>query len=226
MNAEETSIITQSAKAEENRAGIIKCKFLVAGNYLKLAELLTENHREGLFKLLGCDSWEEFLGQPEIGIHRSTAYNLMGIWKVFKERMGLDDHTLLDIDYTKLTKLLKISNVVEKDREEWLGKAKSLSVSDLVCEINGVSGIKSIPPPKSPAPPSSRKDECAICGNSDWEKSHFPITRGAGGDVANEWWIPMCRACHADFHHRPKEFMWEFKRRWASWFYSNINRGE
>jgi len=223
LTAEEKSLMVQSAKAEENKAEIIQYKFHVAANYLKLAELLYENNRDSLYKLLGCDSWNEFLGSPEIGIGRSTAYNLMGIWRVFKERMGLDDHTILDIDYAKLTKLLKISKLVEKERDEWLGKAKSLSVSDLVLEINGVSGMKSLSPPKSPAPPSNMT---CINGCGPGEKSHFPVTRGAGGKEVEDWWVPMCRRCHSDFHTNPSGWTWTYRRAWAKYMYNLINRGE
>ena len=221
MNAEITNVIAQSAKAEENRDAIIQAKLNVAANYLILARLLNENHRDSLYKLLGCDSFDEFLGMPEVGFKRSTAYNLIKVWKLYKEKLGIDDHTMLDIGHTKL---LKIAPVVEQDKDEWLGKAKSLSVSDLTEEISGVSGARQLSPPiKSPAPPPLM---ACINGCGPGEKSHFPITRGAGGQEVEEWWVPMCRSCHDEFHRGADTFILNYKKNWARWYNTHLNRGE
>ena len=224
MTAEEQSLMVQSAKAEENKEAIIQAKLNVAANYLVLAHLLKENRDGSLYKLLGCDSWDEFLGMPEISFSRSKAYSLIQIWELYKDRMGIDDHTLLDIGNAKL---LMIAPHVEKDKE-WLNKAKALSKSDLRLEINGVSGIASpkISPPKSglsPAPPSNMT---CINGCGPGEKSHFPVTRGAGGKEVEDWWVPMCRICHESFHDNPINFTWTYKRAWAKYLYGLINRGE
>jgi len=118
--------------------------------------------------------------------------------------------------------LLMIAPYVEKDRE-WLNKAKALSKSDLRLEINGVSGRETISPPsKSPAPPSSKS--CVACGNDKVDRHHFPVSRGAS--CPDEWWIPLCRACHTEYHNAPKEWTWTYRRKWAGYLYSLINRGE
>ena len=219
MTQEEKSLITQSARAEENKEQIIQAKLNVAANYLVLAHLLKENRDGSLYKLLGCDSWDEFLGMPEISFSRSKAYSLIQIWELYKDKMGIDDHTLLDIGNAKL---LMVAPYVEKDKE-WLNKAKALSKSDLRLEINGVSGRESISPPsKSPAPPSSKS--CVACGNDKVDRHHFPVSRGAS--CPDEWWIPLCRACHTEYHNAPKEWTWTYRRKWAGYLYSLINRGE
>ena len=219
MTAEEHSLLVQSAKAEENKEQIIQAKLNVAANYLILAHLLKENRDGSLYKLLGCDSWDEFLGMPEISFSRSKAYSLIQIWELYKDKMGIDDHTLLDIGNAKL---LMVAPYVEKDKE-WLNKAKALSKSDLRLEINGVSGRESISPPsKSPAPPSSKS--CVACGNDKVDRHHFPVSRGAS--CPDEWWIPLCRACHTEYHNAPKEWTWTYRRKWAGYLYSLINRGE
>jgi len=219
MTQEEKSLITQSARAEENKEQIIQAKLNVAANYLVLAHLLKENRDGSLYKLLGCDSWDEFLGMPEISFSRSKAYSLIQIWELYKDKMGIDDHTLLDIGNAKL---LMVAPYVEKDKE-WLNKAKALSKSDLRLEINGVSGRETISPPsKSPAPPSSKS--CVACGNDKVDRHHFPVSRGAS--CPDEWWIPLCRACHTEYHNAPKEWTWTYRRKWAGYLYSLINRGE
>jgi len=219
MTAEETSLIAQSARAEENKEQIIQAKLNVAANYLVLAHLLKENRDGSLYKLLHCDSFDEFLGMPEIGFSRSKAYSLIQIWELYKDKLHIDDHDLLDAGNSKL---LMIAPYVEKDRE-WLNKARLLSKSDLRLEINGVSGRETISPPLSPAPPSSMT---CINGCGPGEKSHFPVTRGAGGKEVEDWWVPMCRRCHSDFHTNPSGWTWTNKRAWARYLYGLINRGE
>lgn len=217
MRREDTSVVAQSEKARDNKEQLIAAKYNVAANYLVIAKLLTENRDHSYWKLSdSCDSFDEFLGMPEIGFKRSTAYNLIKVWKLYKEKLDVDDHTMLDIGHTKL---LKIAPVVELDKAEWLGKAKSLSVSDLSLEIQGVSGkdMKTLPtlPPPSPAPSSS----CCCCGAIEWERHHFPVTRGAG--APDHWWIPLCRVCHSEYHQNPVEWTTTYKRKWAKYLYDD-----
>jgi hypothetical protein len=223
MTAEETSLMVQSAKAEENKEQIIQAKLNVAANYLVLAHLLKENRDGSLFKLLHCDSFDEFLGMPEIGFSRSKAYSLIQIWELYKDKMGIDDHTLLDVGNSKL---LMIAPLVEKDKE-WLSKAKALSKSDLRLEINGVSGRESISPPSkspvsgrnAPAPPSSCVNGC----QGDVDRHHFPVGRVSSADERGDWTIPLCRKCHTEYHQEPKEWTWTYRKNWMRYL---VNRGE
>ena len=219
MTQEEKNLIEQTAKANDNKEQIIQAKFNIAGNYLILARLLKENRDNAYWKLEGCDTFDEFLGQPEVSFSRSKAYSLIRIWELYKDRLHLDDHTLLDIGNAKLA---LIAPVVESDREGWLAKAKHLSKSDLKIELGqgpGTSRFSSPPAPASVLPPDA---PCAICGEKPTEKSHFPCSRGAS--TPEDHWVPMCRECHQDFHARPKDFTWDFKRKWADYFYERINR--
>ena len=224
MNAEEQSVIEQGAIAHKNLEGILAAKYNLVANYLVLGLLFKENRDEGLFKLLGYDSFEDFIGSPDVGFSRSKAYGLIRIRELYKEKLGIDDKTLLEIGNAKLA---LIAPVVEKDREGWLDKAKHLSKSDLRLEIDGqgpgVNLSPFSPPPPVPAPlPNSCINGC----KGDTEKSHFPITRGAGGQEVDDWWVPMCRGCHTEYHQSPKEWTWKYRKNWARWFYSHLSRGE
>ena len=227
MTQAEKSLMVQSAKAEENKEQIIQAKLNVAANYLILAHLLKENRDGSLYKLLHCDSFDEFLGMPEIGFSRSKAYSLIQIWELYKDKLHIDDHDLLDAGNSKL---LMIAPYVEKDRE-WLNKARLLSKSDLRLEINGVSGIKSLSPPKSPAPPSSRmtpeqylglvkSSPCVNCGAIETVvPAHFPRTRVR---CKHPWHvIPLCYKCHTE-QEGSKDWCWEYRANWAKWFYGLI----
>jgi hypothetical protein len=219
MTEEEQDIIEQSKKADQNKADIITAKFNVAANYLVLAKLLKENRDKSYWKLNNCDSFEEFLGQPEIGFSRTKAYLLIHIWELYKDKLQIDDHTLLDIGNAKLA---LIAPVVESDKESWLARARHLSKSDLLIELGRGPGETQLsPPPSAPAHPPDCQ-VCVGCGKTPVDKHHFPVTRGAGAPEG--WWIPLCRECHTDYHDRPKDWTWDNKRRWASYFYERISR--
>lgn len=223
MTDEEKTAIAAADAAHYNYEQILLVKANISGNFLVLARLLYENHRDSLYKLLNCDSFNEFLGMPEIGFKKSKAYDLIAIWELFKTRMNVDDRTLLDIDRTKLKKLLPIASAVEGNPEEWLSKARSLSVSDLAIEIAGVSGKEvSISPPSSltPAPLAS---SCVNGCQGEVDKHHFPVGRVSSADEAGDWTIPLCRKCHTEYHQEPKEWTWTYRKNWMRYL---VNRGK
>ena len=221
MTAEELSIIEQSAIAEDNRDRILACRANIQANFLVLAKLLKDNRDKSLWKLLHHDSFEEFLGDPALGFSRSRAYGLIQLYEKFVEKLGIPAADIIEIGNSKL---LMIAGRVDENVEEWIAKAKHLSKSDLRLEIDGQGpGDKpKLSPPRAPVPAHS----LCINGCGPGEKSHFPITRGAGGKEVEEWWVPMCRECHSMFHAKPKEFTWTHKRAWAKYMYGLINRGE
>lgn len=222
MNAEETSVIEQGAIAHKNLEGILAAKYNVVANYLVLGLLFKENRDEGLFKLLGYDSFEDFIGSPEVGFSRSKAYGLIRIRELYKEKLGIDDKTLLEIGNAKLA---LIAPVVESDKEGWLEKARHLSKSDLRIEIGQGPGdkISLSPPPPAPVPlPGSCVNGCP----GDVDRHHFPVGRSSSSDEAGDWTIPLCRKCHTEYHQEPKEWTWKYRKNWARWFYSHLNRGE
>ena len=49
------------------------------------------------------------------------------------------------------------------------------------------------------------------------DKHHFPVTKGAS--CPDDWVVPLCRWCHSEYHHNPKEWVWENRRHWAKYFY-------
>ena len=218
-NAEETAIITAD-KAHDNYEKTVRTRAGLEGGFIVLGMLLKESQEDSLYKFLGYDSFNEYLGAPELGFKRSTAYKLIGLISLFVDKLKIPETRLIGVGSTKLGAIAK---VVENDVEGWLSKAEHLSKSSLDEEINGVSGRETISPPLSPAPPSSMT---CINGCGPGEKSHFPVTRGAGGKEVEDWWVPMCRRCHSDFHTNPSGWTWTNKRAWAKYLYGLINRGE
>ena len=79
------------------------------------------------------ETFDSFLGDPDVALGRSTAYKAIKIWEVF----GQIKSRVLDIGTERLN---LIAGPVEKDpknMEEWIDKARALSLSDLKAEIKG-----------------------------------------------------------------------------------------
>lgn len=207
-------------RAKDNKEQIHLAVYNVRANFLILGKLLKENRDYSLWKT-EYDSFESLLGDPQIGIKRSTAYGLIHIVELYLDKLGVPAERILSIGNAKL---LAIAPVVESDKDGWLAQAEQLSKSDLKISIAEAGG-KAVSPP-APPPRPSPTDPCAICGETPTEKSHFPITRGAGGKEVEDWWMPMCRSCHNLFHVDPKAFVWDYKRKWAKYFYDFLRRGE
>jgi hypothetical protein len=90
------------------------------------------------YRILGYETFESYLGAPEVSIGRSTAYSLIEIYNKLIEEKGLEIKLLSEIDYSKLLKIIPMSN--QSDFGEWLEKAKTLSRSDLIDEIKELKG--------------------------------------------------------------------------------------
>jgi hypothetical protein len=223
MVAEETSLMVQSAKAEENRDRTIACKDAIQANFIVLAKLFKDSRDCSLWKLLDYESFEGYLGSPEIGFSRSKVYDLIRIYELYVDKLGMSPDDVIKFDHSKLT---LIAPVVESDKDGWLGKARHLSKADLHIELGRVPGKSISPPTPASVHSPGRDDMTCINGCGPGEKSHFPVTRGAGGKEVEDWWVPMCRVCHYAFHANPSDFTWMYKRAWAKYLYGLISRGE
>jgi hypothetical protein len=204
-------------RAKVNKEQIHEAIYNVRANFLVLGKLLKENRDVGLWKL-EYDSFEALLGDPGIGLKRSTAYGLIQIVELYLDKLGVPADRVLAIGNSKL---LAIASVVEADKEGWLSQAEALSKSDLKIQIAEAGGKTLSPPTLSPRP-SSPMTCINECGPG--EKSHFPV--GRGGSAEDDWWVPMCRKCHTEYHLEPKDWSWKYRRNWAKYLYGLVNRGE
>jgi len=121
--------------AQNNYEYILEAKNITEATFLVMGKLLTENRREGYYKILGHRTFEEFIASPEISFHRTTAYKFMKIYQEFIEYYKVTDEDLKGIDSDKL--YLIISVLDRKNLKDWLEKARTLSRSDLRTAIQG-----------------------------------------------------------------------------------------
>ena len=209
--------------AHENFTRTIDAKCEIAKNFLTLGKLLKECLDEGYWKLLGSESFEAYVAQPEIALSRSYAYQVVKLYEVYVQKLGLATETLQAIGPHRLIRLLPAAEDGRFD-EEMLGKAASLSLSDLETEYRGEKRHKKRE--REIEYYGEDYDEwmmsggCCICGDTG-EKSHFPRTRGAGAGESD--WIPMCRQHHSEFHSQGVDtFMAGNKYKLFDWFYAKI----
>lgn len=228
--------ITRPEKAHELAKRIKECRKEVAMRFLELGKLFKEVRDEELYKELDCESFTEFIADPEISFSRSTVYSFIEIYEKYTLRLKVSQEYLLDIGHGKLR---IINPVVEENPDEWLGKARALSRSDLISEVREHQGIKpsfSLPItlegyPYAPDLASHdsylewvRKSPCIICERKEAFPHHFPRTKGAG---AEEWKvIPLCVPCHSEAHQNPKEWLWGNRIQIFDYFYGLVKENQ
>ena len=105
-------------------------------SFMAIGYYLHEIKDKKLYELLDYESFNSYISQPELAIKRSTAYKLIGIYEKFSLEHKVSHDRLLGIDYAKLDMIR--TKVDDENIDELLGKAESLSRSDLKAEIDGV----------------------------------------------------------------------------------------
>jgi hypothetical protein len=97
----------------------------------RLAEALYAFDEAVGWRRLGHESLEEWLAQPEIGITKTTYYDLVGAWRKFVIHRGVEGERLKVLDPSKVA---IVANSVEKSKatvEEALSDAEALGYRDL-----------------------------------------------------------------------------------------------
>jgi len=121
--------------AQDNYNDTVELKNTIGTSYFIMGKLLTENKRNGLYKLLGHQTFEAYLATPEISFHRTTAYKHMKVYSELIEYYKIKEADLQGIDQDKLYLILPY--VDKTNIQDWLEKARTLSRSDLRVAIQG-----------------------------------------------------------------------------------------
>jgi len=134
--------ITAEQAFEVHRA-ILSLKREVGKNLWALAQLLKTVRDHALYKTLGYETFNEYIGSPEVSISRAWAYKLISSYETWVLGAGFRPEALQDVDVEKLA---LVRPLVQKDpgsAHEWLARARELSRSDLrrvVQESLGLDG--------------------------------------------------------------------------------------
>lgn len=131
----ETNSIQIADEAFTNHQIIIKIKQSITKDFWNLAIMLKINRDRRYYKILGYETFEEYLGTPEISLSRGYVYKLIKNYELWVQKYHVSLAKLNEIDSEKL---YIVGMIATKDNyEEWLEKAKILSRSDIRGLIQG-----------------------------------------------------------------------------------------
>jgi len=223
------ALVKQEAEADvafQLFTKLLDAKKEAGKQFLVLGETLTIINEKQWYKYFNVDSFEEFIAIPELGFARSTARLFMHVYDLYIRRLGLNRDAIAEI---QISKLQKIASVVEQCPAEWLSMASTLSSSDLDAAVLESKGLPPrIRKKRDREEVSFREDyldyvkncACVACDAFPVDPHHFPRTKGAGGDDFKV--IPLCRACHSEYHNDPHRFIIDNEERIFDYFYKTF----
>ncbi len=132
--------LTDNKAANQNQIEILKGKAMVNVGYIVLAKALYENKTKEYYKSHGCETFEEYLGLPEISIGRAMAYDMMRAYKMFVLDFGFKEEEVQKIDVTKVRELMRLDIPNKAEANRWLNKISTLSRSDIISEVQDAQG--------------------------------------------------------------------------------------
>lgn len=230
------NVMKKEIKAEQAHylvEEIKRIKAEIGKGYFLFGEMFKKIRDDKLYKLTGCQTFTEFLGDPDISFSRSTVYDYIRVYEVYVEKLGIDPVNIADITYSKLRRILL---VVEKDPEEWLSKARTLSRGDLTMEVRESQGKpekldrSAYTPDLSSARTGQRaylkwvkqQERCIISGELEPVAHHFPRTKKRGGEAEDWKRIPISIREHTYAHSNPSAWLSESLKPITDWFYDTI----
>jgi len=225
MKKEVLLVKSDSDIAFELFQNILDAKHEAGKQFLKIGEALVIIQEKEWYKYFDADSFEAFLAIPELGFARSTARLFMHVYELYIRRLGLPVEQIASIE---ISKLQKIAPVVERDPEEWLSMASTLSRSDLENAIRKERGLEPLEIKEKEHATLAldiaggylsfvQSHPCIVCDNPIVDAHHFPRTKGAGG--LDHQVIPLCRECHTEYHNDPHEFLIKWEEKIFDYFY-------
>ena len=127
---------TTVTTAESIHQKIISLKKDIEKQFMKLGAYLKLVRDRELYMEQDLDSFESYIAQPELSLRRTTVYALIGVFEDYFEKSEQSD--LIEIGYSKLDRIRQFKG--KPDFEEWIEKARTLSLSDLNAEIRESKG--------------------------------------------------------------------------------------
>jgi hypothetical protein len=121
------------AKAWDLQSEVIAQVAGQRASWIMLASRLAEFHAGAGWLLLSHDSFNEWLGQPEISLGRAEAYAMIGAWRDLVVDRGVDPSRLEGLDVSKVAVILPAVRG-GRDIEDALSACETLSRSDLRAE--------------------------------------------------------------------------------------------
>lgn len=145
MKKEIIKIKDEGLKIDLIHRRIVRLKQQGMATFLELAVCLKAVRDNKLYEKMDYETFEAYIASPELGFDRGVVYKLIAIYEKFCEEFNVSPGTLMEIYWTKLREILPVVN--KENYEDWLLKAKNLSRSDLIEEIEEA---RKLPTPELP----------------------------------------------------------------------------
>ena len=101
--------------------------------FLELGRRLYEIEVENYYADLDYETFESYLADK--GLNYKTARAYINVYKIFIDQLEYKPQELADIPWSKLQAIVPVVKTVERvEADEWLDKARTLSMSDLAIE--------------------------------------------------------------------------------------------
>lgn len=115
---------------------ILALKRATAINFLDFGKTFARIRDEKLYEAMSCETFEEYLGSPEVAFDRSTVFAFMKIHKIFIEQHKTPPAQLVDVHWSKLAMIAPV--VDDNNYKDMLDKAETLSRSELRKEVDSM----------------------------------------------------------------------------------------
>lgn len=139
---------------------IVSLKSNIALRLLELGGWLVYAKEKAIYRYFGCESWGEYLGQPEIAISRALDSKLRAVYTTLIAQHNLPQSELKSIELEKLYQITLLLRDRDHGQEcscqDLVADARVLSRSDLKQKVQELLGE---------APRRQEKEKEIVCPN-------------------------------------------------------------
>lgn len=126
-----TTVEATAGRAWNLQAAVLADVQSLRARWVSLAGNLHDFHAEKAWQALGIETFNEWVGQPEIGLQRSHAYFLIEAYRELVVERGADIGALMRADISKVGAVLPAIRDGSVDLDDALADVETMSRSDL-----------------------------------------------------------------------------------------------
>jgi hypothetical protein len=120
----------ETMTANEVFAAVHNLKKKLEENFVTLGQLFSMIKRKKMFQAKGFDSFKEFV-EAEYNMNSSLAGKLVSVYEVFVHELDVDDTTIKQLGFDRLSMIKPYVKNGYPEADEWLQKAEQMPVNEL-----------------------------------------------------------------------------------------------
>lgn len=122
--------ITENMNAAEVFAAVHNLKKKLEENFVALGQLFSLIKRKKMFQAKGFDNFKDFV-ETEYNINSTLAGKLCSVYEVFTEELDMDDVTMKQLGFDRLSIIKPYVTSGYPEADEWIQKAENMPVGEL-----------------------------------------------------------------------------------------------